>query len=271
MRHLVRLPKPAVLLQREVNWTNAFINSGNIRPNNVQYGHLEIRTQLHNISFKKCFYSEVKFAAETEGQVDHYIEVSENKNLAFDWDNLFLSHKDSNQGKPSNIALPNNTTLNPFLHTDNEIENHISFEGECVRGISPIGLNTIQKYKLEFIFIRNNPKSSLVIFGLSAGIIGGLTNVMAPILIIYYLELKYTRKEIIQSANICFFFGKLIQIFLFSIHGSFTQDVLTISFESLVVVVFAMFIGIYIKNRIVENRYNQIIKNLLFLILNCQM
>ena len=55
MRHLVRLPKPAVLLQREVNWTNAFINSGNIRPNNVQYGHLEIRTQLHNISFKKCF------------------------------------------------------------------------------------------------------------------------------------------------------------------------------------------------------------------------
>ena len=124
----------------------------------------------------------------------------------------------------------------------------------------------IQKYKLEFIFIRNNPKSSLVIFGLSAGIIGGLTNVMAPILIIYYLELKYTRKEIIQSANICFFFGKLIQIFLFSIHGSFTQDVLTISFASLVVVVFAMFIGIYIKNRIVENRYNQIIKNLLFLI-----
>lgn len=149
MRHLVRLPKPAVLLQREVNWTNAFINSGNIRPNNVQYGHLEIRTQLHNISFKKCFYSEVKFAAETEGQVDHYIEVSENKNLAFDWDNLFLSHKDSNQGKPSNIALPNNTTLNPFLHTDNEIENHISFEDECIRGISPIGLNTIQKYKLD--------------------------------------------------------------------------------------------------------------------------
>ncbi len=149
MRHLVRLAKPDILIQKEVIWTNSFIASGKDRPSNTQYGHIEIRTKLHNISFKKCFYSEVKFASETEGQVDHYLEVSEDKNLAFNWDNLFLSHKDSNQGKPSNTILPNNTTLNPFIHTDNEIENHISFEDECIRGKSQIGLNTIQKYKLD--------------------------------------------------------------------------------------------------------------------------
>ncbi|WP_374400668.1 hypothetical protein [Flavobacterium sp.] len=149
MRYLVRLPKPNILEQREISWTQSFIISGKDRPDNSKYSHLEIRTQLHNISYKKCFYSEVKFATETEGQVDHYVEVSENKNLAFNWDNLFLSHKDSNQGKPSNTNLPNDTTLNPFIHTDDIIENHLSFEDECIRGRTEIGLNTIKKYKLD--------------------------------------------------------------------------------------------------------------------------
>ena len=81
MRYLVRLPKPNILEQREISWTQSFIISGKDRPDNSKYSHLEIRTQLHNISYKKCFYSEVKFATETEGQVDHYVEVSENKNL----------------------------------------------------------------------------------------------------------------------------------------------------------------------------------------------
>ena len=88
MRHLVRLTKPNILVQNEATWTTNFINSGKDRPSNSQYGHLEIRTQLHTISFKKCFYSEVKFATEKEGQVDHYIEVSEDKNFTFDWLNL---------------------------------------------------------------------------------------------------------------------------------------------------------------------------------------
>lgn len=133
-------------------------------------------------------------------------------------------------------------------------------------GISILFYLFIQKYKFEVTFIINNPKSSLIIFGVGAGIIGGLTNVMAIVLIIYSLELKYTRKEMIQSSNICFLFGKLIQIFLFLIQGSFTQDVLILSFGSLVVVFFAIFIGIYIKNRIVWNSYNNFIKILLFFI-----
>lgn len=149
MRHLVRLAKPNILVQKEANWTNSFIASGNNRPENKQYGHLEIRTQLHNISFRKCFYSEVKFAAETEGQIDHYIEVTEDKNLAFNWDNLYLSHKDSNQGKPSNKVIPNSTTLNPFIHTDDEIENHLTFEDQNIRGKTQMGLKTIQKFHLD--------------------------------------------------------------------------------------------------------------------------
>lgn len=149
MRHLVRLPKPNILEQRAENWTESFMTSGRVRPDNTKYGHIEIRTQLHNISYKKCFYSEVKFATETEGQVDHYLEVSEDRTKAFDWNNLFLSHKDSNQGKTPNAVIPNNTTLNPFIHTDDEIENHLTFEDENIRGKTVMGLNTIQKFHLD--------------------------------------------------------------------------------------------------------------------------
>ncbi|MNK77883.1 hypothetical protein D3C87_974980 [compost metagenome] len=151
MRYLQRLPKPDVLIKKGDQWTKSFIASGKDRPDNPKYGHIEIRTQLHNISFKKCFYSEVKFAVETEGQVDHYIEVSEDKNLSFDWENLFLSHKDSNQGKPNNLTIAVTNTLNPFIHSDDEIEEHLTFEDECItaRNNSSKGLQTIQKYKLD--------------------------------------------------------------------------------------------------------------------------
>jgi HNH endonuclease len=151
MRSLSRLEKPNILIEKETIWTNIFINSNNDRPDNSKYGHSEIRNQLHRISFKKCYYSEVKFAAETEGQVDHYVEISEDKSFAFDWDNLYLAHKDCNQGKPSNLNLPNSNTLNPFLDNDNEIENHLTFEDEFIiaKNNSIKGLNTIKKYRLD--------------------------------------------------------------------------------------------------------------------------
>ncbi|WP_151949873.1 sulfite exporter TauE/SafE family protein [Aliarcobacter butzleri] len=131
--------------------------------------------------------------------------------------------------------------------------------------ISIIFYILIQKFKFEMVWVKNKPKISLVIFGLSAGIIGGLTNVMALVLIIYSLESKHSRKEIIQSSNICFLFGKLIQIILFAIHGSFTQELLTISFSSLILVVVAMVIGLKIKKKIPQENYNKVIKGFLFL------
>lgn len=124
----------------------------------------------------------------------------------------------------------------------------------------------IQKFKIEMVWIRKKKTLSMIVFGLVAGIIGGLTNVMASILIIYCLESKHTKKEIIQSTNLCFLFGKIIQIVLFAFHGSFNQELLTVSFSSLVVVVLAMFVGIKLKNRISQESYRRVVKAVLFLI-----
>jgi hypothetical protein len=120
----------------------------------------------------------------------------------------------------------------------------------------------IQEFKIQMHWIRKkNINDSFV-----AGIIGGLTNVMASILIIYSLESKHTKKEVIQSTNLCFLFGKIIQIVLFALHGSFNQELLTISFSSLVVVLFAMFIGFRVKNKILQESYRKVVKVVLFLI-----
>jgi uncharacterized protein len=123
----------------------------------------------------------------------------------------------------------------------------------------------IQKFKFEMKWVNEKPTFSIIVFGLLAGIIGGLTNVMSLILIIYSLEAKHSRKEVIQSANLCFLFGKLIQIIIFSIHGSFTQEVLNTSILSLLVVGIAVVIGIKVKNKIPQDNYNKIIKVFLFL------
>ncbi len=124
----------------------------------------------------------------------------------------------------------------------------------------------IQKFRIEIKWVREKKTLSMIVFGLVAGIIGGLTNVMASILIIYSLESKHTKKEIIQSTNLCFLFGKVIQIVLFAIHGSFSEELLITSFSSLIVVVVAMFIGLKIKDKIPQESYRKVVKGILFLI-----
>ena len=124
----------------------------------------------------------------------------------------------------------------------------------------------IQKFKIQIQWVEKKKRLSLIVFGFLAGIIGGLTNAMGSILIIYSLESKHTKKEIIQSTNLCFLFGKVIQIVLFTIYGAFNQELLIVSFGSLFIVGTAMMIGLKIKDKIPQEIYKEVIKIVLFLI-----
>jgi len=113
-------------------------------------------------------------------------------------------------------------------------------------------------------WVENKLILSTIVFGLSAGIIGGLTNVKALVLIVYSLESKHTKKEIVQSSNLCFMFSKIIQIILFVYHDSFSQDILETSFYNLIIVAICIIIGLKLKTK-VENSYFKVIKIFLFL------
>ena len=125
---------------------------------------------------------------------------------------------------------------------------------------------SINLIRYEFTWINKKPKLSRFIFGLGSGILSGLTNAMAPVLMIYTLESKFTKSEIIQSSNICFLFGKIVQIILFSFATVFTIEEMQHSFILLIFVSIALYIGIKIKSMINPLYYTRFVKIILFVI-----
>ena len=97
----------------------------------------------------------------------------------------------------------------------------------------------IDKIQFKLSWIRQKQQLSKLIFGTSAGLLGGLTNVMAPVLIIYSLESRHTKTQIIQANNLCFLFGKLIQIVLFTSYGEINNSEISTSIIMLMVTALA--------------------------------
>jgi len=123
-----------------------------------------------------------------------------------------------------------------------------------------------ERLKLSLAWVHNYPRPAKLIFGTLAGIMGGLTNVMGPVLIVYSMESKYTKSDLIQALNTCFMLGKVMQIILFSAHGEFNPGVLSISAVMLVVVSLALYFGVNIKKRIDATLYTKVLRVFLFIV-----
>lgn len=120
------------------------------------------------------------------------------------------------------------------------------------------------RLQLKMAWVAAKPRAAKLVFGLSAGLLGGLTNVMAPVLIIYALEAKFSRKELIQASNICFLLGKLIQLILFSWYGQITASHVSVSLLALLLVSVALSIGIAIRNRLSTETYTRVLRGVLW-------
>ncbi len=149
MRFIKRLPKPDILTRKENVWRDNFLQSNKARPHNSQYAHQEIRSALNSMSFHKCFYCERKLK-DISQEVDHFIEVAERKELAFDWNNLYLACDNCNN-KINNKAISVDQALDPCRDADDVIQVHLTFDDEIIRAKnnSLLGLNTIKKYRLD--------------------------------------------------------------------------------------------------------------------------
>ena len=106
------------------------------------------------------------------------------------------------------------------------------------------------RIRLRLDWIRLHPRLARTMFGLAAGVLGGLTNVMAPVLIIYGIESGYGKRDLIQASNLCFLFGKLIQLGLFSWYGQFSANELSTSMLMILVVGAALAVGVHVRKRI---------------------
>lgn len=150
---LVRGPTPRPLAEHGARWTEAYIEERSVnaskRPPAARYGHPEVRVELRRMSFGKCFYCERKLS-EGEQEVDHHIEVAECPDLAFAWENLYLSCRRCNETKAPNTRIPVASCVDP-CEADVRPGQHLSFSRERVepRAGSTRGRATIQKYCLD--------------------------------------------------------------------------------------------------------------------------
>ena len=122
------------------------------------------------------------------------------------------------------------------------------------------------KINFNLTWVTKHQIFSRFAFGVSAGILGGLTNVMAPILIIYSLESKHSKSDTIQALNFCFLFGKLTQFILFSINGKFALDKLSVSSVMLFAASLALYLGITIRKKIELSAYRKILRLVLLVL-----
>ena len=150
MRHIDRLAEPEILTNKKVRWLSDFLASGKNRPDSSKYGHKDILAALNNMSYNKCFYSEECLVAKPKN-IDHLMEVALDKTKAFDWENLYLSAQECNQGRPDNNDIPIADVLDPCKDSDDEIQAHITFHNELIQANngSKKGLDTIRKFKLD--------------------------------------------------------------------------------------------------------------------------
>ena len=99
MRHIERLPEPAILKEKHDEWQEKFDKAkkknSKARPDSSKYGNPKIRKNLEDSSYGKCFYCESKLSGASK-EIDHFIEVTINPKMAYTWANLYLSCSNCN-------------------------------------------------------------------------------------------------------------------------------------------------------------------------------
>lgn len=152
MRHIERLPKPAILRDKQAEWQEKYeerlAENSQTRPDNNKYAYKDIKDRLYAMSYGKCFYCETKLSGGNK-EVDHFIEVAIDHSKAYEWENLYLACSNCND-KMDHDAIPVTEALDPCCDSDEEIQQNITYVEELISAVSGSqkGLNTIKKYKL---------------------------------------------------------------------------------------------------------------------------
>jgi uncharacterized protein len=105
-----------------------------------------------------------------------------------------------------------------------------------------------------------------VLAGGAAGVFEGTVNIAGPPLIIYYLALGLAPAMLVQSLNICFVVGKLVQFSVLTARGGVTAAEWTATLPLVAIGVAAFFVGLLIRNRIDAPTYRRWVKRALFVI-----
>ena len=108
---------------------------------------------------------------------------------------------------------------------------------------------------------------TLAIFGALAGLVGGATNAMAPLLMVYLLSTDSDTREIAKASNLCYLAGKLVQFWVlrdlvFAMPAAEFGLLMVITLLSL----FFLLLGIRLREKISRKLFTMIILVVLFIV-----
>lgn len=97
------------------------------------------------------------------------------------------------------------------------------------------------------------------ISGFVAGVLGGLTSIWSPPLVIYFMARRLDKDEFVRASGLLIFLGSLPLGFGFWQAGMFTADYAQLSLLMLVPTFIGFSIGEYFRRRLNTERFRQIV------------
>jgi 5-methylcytosine-specific restriction endonuclease McrA len=110
MRRITKAEIPAVLAQKQAEWTQEYIAEPGNGTKKYRYRHGDIKSALVHETASKCVYCESKIGHNTPGDVEHNVPSSADRTLHFAWANLTIACTECNRRK-----LDYFDALKPFL------------------------------------------------------------------------------------------------------------------------------------------------------------
>jgi len=114
--------------------------------------------------------------------------------------------------------------------------------------------------------VKEHRQSMIFMMGVLSGFIGGISNIMVPVLVILLLELNLEKKRFIGVMNFCFITNKSLQVIFFGIHGSFNVDNLGVIALLVLASIFGFKLGSLIQDKIDEAIYKKLLHTILWVL-----
>lgn len=110
------------------------------------------------------------------------------------------------------------------------------------------------------------PLWTLPVVGFFLGLLGGVANIYAPLLVVYALYTRMHPALMVATFNITFMFSKSGQVFGYLSNGAFDMDVVMTTLWVIPFCLLALWVGIRIRRRFSVDQYRRLLKAFLWII-----
>lgn len=104
------------------------------------------------------------------------------------------------------------------------------------------------------------PGWGMALFGLGLGLLAGVVNIFAPLLVAYALYTGMPAILMVATFNLSFITSKSGQILGFIAHGSFDPAVVQLTLVLLPLILLALWLGIWVRRRIAVESYRRLLR-----------